>query len=510
MNKFRKELLAGAALLLTAGLTQAADLPTYKAAPVEYVRVCDAFGAGFFYIPGTDTCLRVNGAVRAEYTIRPDAPTDNTFAFARNLAGTTYARDVSVIRARAYLNADARTQTAYGTIRAYVSYRITTQSTEPGPFGGGSYTPAGATYGQRTSFFQGFTNPTSTFIDKGFIQFAGITAGRAQSFFDFDAQSHELINNSLANSNQPTELFAYTATFGKGFSGTISIEDRNERIIGDSGFLQSNLNPTDTKAGYLAYAGETVPDIIGNLRADEKWGSAQLAGAYHRVSSQTVVLPNGANVNPSDTDAFAAIAGVKILLPQVAKGDNFIIQGTYEKGAMDYINSINYDNGLTNVYSNNLAIGNPVNDGFVLPGGRIGLNTGYGGYATYQHYWTPEWNSSIYGDYVTIKNPYAAQLLTSGADNADIWQVGGNLNLDAREGPDHRRRGALYQPAPLWSGQSRRGRSGRHGQEGSGTGRFGRHPRPPLYPPGVLIDPSATGQVSASPGTPARASFFGE
>ena len=25
--------------------------------PVEYVRVCDAFGTGFFYIPGTETCV---------------------------------------------------------------------------------------------------------------------------------------------------------------------------------------------------------------------------------------------------------------------------------------------------------------------------------------------------------------------------------------------------------------------------------------------------------------------
>lgn len=27
------------------------------AAPVEYVRVCDAYGTGFFYIPGTETCI---------------------------------------------------------------------------------------------------------------------------------------------------------------------------------------------------------------------------------------------------------------------------------------------------------------------------------------------------------------------------------------------------------------------------------------------------------------------
>ncbi len=44
-----------------------ADLPVKKAIPIEYVRVCTAYGAGFFYIPGTDTCLRVSGRARAEY-----------------------------------------------------------------------------------------------------------------------------------------------------------------------------------------------------------------------------------------------------------------------------------------------------------------------------------------------------------------------------------------------------------------------------------------------------------
>ncbi|WP_156830986.1 YadA C-terminal domain-containing protein [Kaistia granuli] len=29
------------------------------AAPIEYVRVCDAFGTGYQYIPGTETCVKV-------------------------------------------------------------------------------------------------------------------------------------------------------------------------------------------------------------------------------------------------------------------------------------------------------------------------------------------------------------------------------------------------------------------------------------------------------------------
>ena len=406
----------------------AADLPFNKAAPVEYVRICDAYGTGFFYIPGTDTCLRMSGSVRGEYTVRGNAPTGNQFARSINLGGTIYNRDVLSIRARAFLNADARTATAYGTVRTFISYRFTTQSTAAGPVGGGSFTPAGSLFSEKTSIYQGASNPQAL-IDKAFIQFAGITAGRAQSFFDFDAQSRELLSNSLANSNQSTELLAYTATFGNGFSATLSVEDRNERVVGDDGFLPTNLNPTATKAGYLAYAGETVPDIVGALRVDQTWGSAQLAGAYHLVSSEAVTLPSGVSVAPKDKDGFAAIAGVRVLLPFLAKGDNFTLQGTYETGAMDYINPVNYENGITNIYSHDLSISLPVNDGFILPGGSIGLNRGYGGYGAIQHYWSNEWNSTLFGSYVEIRNPLAAQLISSSGvgDDARIFQVGGNL-----------------------------------------------------------------------------------
>src|SRR6478609_6307402 len=60
-------LLTSAAALVAATGAQAADLPSRKAAPVEYVRVCSTYGAGFFYIPGTDTCIRVGGRARFEW-----------------------------------------------------------------------------------------------------------------------------------------------------------------------------------------------------------------------------------------------------------------------------------------------------------------------------------------------------------------------------------------------------------------------------------------------------------
>ena len=66
MKLLKSSMLGSAAAFAAVGAAHAADLPIKKAAPIEYVRVCSAYGAGFFYIPGTDTCLRVSGRARFE------------------------------------------------------------------------------------------------------------------------------------------------------------------------------------------------------------------------------------------------------------------------------------------------------------------------------------------------------------------------------------------------------------------------------------------------------------
>ena len=99
MTRARSFLGSVAGLCAAAG-AQAADLPVQKVAPVEYVRVCTAVGEGFFYIPGTDTCLRIGGRVRAE----------------RIAIETFDRRDDGIgFLTSGRLNVDARTQTEYGT-----------------------------------------------------------------------------------------------------------------------------------------------------------------------------------------------------------------------------------------------------------------------------------------------------------------------------------------------------------------------------------------------------------
>src|SRR6218665_1628785 len=74
-----KSLLIGSAAALAAvSGAQAADaIVAAEPEAVEYVRVCDAFGTGYFYIPGTETCLKIGGLVRFQVDFGQDANSYN-------------------------------------------------------------------------------------------------------------------------------------------------------------------------------------------------------------------------------------------------------------------------------------------------------------------------------------------------------------------------------------------------------------------------------------------------
>jgi hypothetical protein len=63
MSKIKSLILGSAAALVAATGAQAADLPV-KAKAVQYVKICSLYGAGFYYIPGTDTCIKLGGYVQ--------------------------------------------------------------------------------------------------------------------------------------------------------------------------------------------------------------------------------------------------------------------------------------------------------------------------------------------------------------------------------------------------------------------------------------------------------------
>ena len=104
--KLKTLLLGSAAAFAVAGGAQAADLSV--AEPVDYVRVCDAFGVGYWYIPGTDTCIKIGGYV--EFTTKFHTLQSTYSYHSSNWQFVT----------EAGLNFTAKSMTEYGELVGYV------------------------------------------------------------------------------------------------------------------------------------------------------------------------------------------------------------------------------------------------------------------------------------------------------------------------------------------------------------------------------------------------------
>lgn len=358
MKLVKSLLLGSVAGLAAVSVASAADLPSRKAAPVEYVRVCSAYGAGFFFIPGTDTCLRISGRVRAEY---------------RYLETFGRAADATGWRARAQLNLDARTQTAYGTLRTFFRFEHTRNS--------GNYGAAGQLGGGAG---------VTVDLNKAFIQWAGITAGRATSFFDFYANS--VIWGRLAGTDtygRDPIVLAYTATFGSGFSATLSLEDPTTRRLRAGVF-----------ANEILYAGQRMPDIVGNIRVDQAWGSAQLSAGVRQLN---VLNRTPAGNFAGTTYGFGIQGGLKVNLPMLAAGDHLWLQAAYAEGANDYVlNGV----GIPGLGSTNITGGDAYLDVF----GNVKKAKAFGVTVAFVHFWTPTIRQGIGASYARLD--YAASVET--------------------------------------------------------------------------------------------------
>lgn len=399
MKLVKSLLLGSAAGLVAAAGAQAADLPSKKAAPVDYVRVCPAslgYGAGFFVIPGTETCLRVSGRVRAEYLMGERfLGSDDNYGF----------------RARGQIRLDARTQTAYGTLRTFINYEVTNSS---GTYNRGVHsTGPNFVAGSGINTVNGGVGASGINLAAAFVQFGPITAGRAQSFFDFYADA--LNFGPVRGSDQVLNLLAYTATFGGGFSATIAIEDGIERsqFAGAAG----------TGSG-----GNTVPDIVANLNWTQGWGSVQLSAAAHQNTAAAFRDVLGNRVD--DKWGFAVQGGLKLNLPMLAAGDVFYLQAAYAQGAISYLGY--GGNGGGSTWGANSRVGHVdiVNtDRVVNALGNQSQTKGWAVTAGLLHYWTPTVRQAVFGSYSRLE--YSA-LVEAGviAGTANVRPSGAQVSSD--------------------------------------------------------------------------------
>ena len=144
---------------------------------------------------------------------------------------------------------DARTQTEYGTLRAYTLIGYTNETPSNGVNVVGQ---APTLYATRAS-----------------LQFAGFTLGKASSFYDswsVPANSYFAVwSSDTGDAGQM--LAAYTFQFGNGFSGTLAAEDPRKNAIVNTSLA---ANPF-TVGGIPATDSQQMrfPDFVANLRVDQ-------------------------------------------------------------------------------------------------------------------------------------------------------------------------------------------------------------------------------------------------
>ncbi|MHC5655293.1 porin [Stappia sp. ICDLI1TA098] len=284
----RHSIAVSLAALFLAGAGEnagAAGASPTQVEPVDYVRVCDAYGSGFFYVPGTQTCLRISGRVRAEYRVRGfgdmasawDDRTDNS----------------TQTRARGYARFDSRSDTEYGLLRTYVEAFLTADS--------------------------GATATTTVGIDHAFISLGGFTIGKTQSVWDYwTGYAYGAIFTDYSN----TKLWSvsYTGELADGLSATLAIEDNSKR--------RTNLVQLGAPATVIASGGPRMPDIVARLKHDGDWGGAQAMGALHQVMFAA---------GPGKTRiGYALGAGVEVKLPVIGPKDRLMLQAIYTHGASRY------------------------------------------------------------------------------------------------------------------------------------------------------------------------------
>jgi hypothetical protein len=419
--KMVKSLILGTAAGLVAMTgAQAADLPV-KAKPVQYVKICSLYGAGFYYIPGTDTCIKIGGFVRTEWMMNAGG------SFTPSITGQTYDREFSDTqnRSRMAITADVRSQTEYGTLRSYFQ------------------TGWNATNGDQAT--------GSLYINRGFIQLAGFTAGLSSSFFDdfgFAAYSNQTNYIGSDVGGAGINVIGYTAQLGNGLSASVAIEDANTR---------RRSIATDTSG----YGGAHLPDFTANLRVDQAWGSAQIMGAIHEVyPGQLVGLHN------DNKYGFAVGGSVKFNLPMLGKGDNIAAQAVYGKGATGY----NIRAAALGTVKGGVTVAGVVEDA-VCSATALGceLTETWSVVAGYNHGWNAKWKTSIYGGYAEANHSSTAETyagVAAGALDYSFWQLGSrtvwtpvaNLDLsvdvmyNSLDGAPASNTGGIARRTDVWAG----------------------------------------------------------
>jgi hypothetical protein len=394
------------------------------------VKVCSLYGAGYYYIPGTDICMKVGGYVRYQSNWSNGGSSISNGP-AEGTGGRNTRSDSSdwQQRTRAVATFDTRQQTQYGTLRTYLLMGFQQDTTAGAP-----------------------TTSPAVYITRGFIQIAGFTFGKATSFYDFfprAAVAYHAGSIFAPDTGDGGQIVAaYTAQLGNGVSASIAAEHSQRKATvgatgGAAGVTAQNAftlgaAPTSNTLGGVGNTATGNPDIVANIRVDGAWGAFQLAGVLHDASASYYSNVSGFTESaghPGNKWGWGISPGLRINTPFIAAGDYFVVSGSYTQGAATFASSSNSNSKLIwngqnlaygfltdSVYGGNAGAGN---------GTDVQLTTAWSVAAAYEHYWTPNLHTSFYGSYLKVSHNATAQsLICAGNATSTALPMAATCNPD--------------------------------------------------------------------------------
>ncbi|CAN7420854.1 porin [Rhizobium sp. LjRoot254] len=243
-------LLGSAAALAVVSGAQAADaVVAAEPEPMEYVRVCDAYGTGFFYIPGTETCLKIRGELRYEKRFSSDGTEKYDRA---GLLSDNVSKDSYDNHTRLRLDTEAKNDTEWGT--AFSWFRIQSDSVNNGEDIYGDGNNSYLTY----YFYFGI----------GGLEFGNYDSLWAKFMGDGSRTDDGSIYSTDFNYPDSRQYVSYTADFGS-IKAFISLDNDADE------FYKPEDHDGDGVAGKRGR--QYLPDISGGFMGT--WGNYQAGAA---------------------------------------------------------------------------------------------------------------------------------------------------------------------------------------------------------------------------------------
>jgi hypothetical protein len=253
--KIKSLLLGSAAALVAVSGARAADaVVVAEPEPMEYVRVCDVYGSGFYYMPGTETCLKVSGYVRV------DIRGGDLFESISEDGEETYDN-----RARFQLRVDARSETELGTLRSYAAVDFQYEGTN-------GQNPVGIDPDTNDLVYDTtYDNEDGIAWEHIYIELGGFRIGKTDSLFStFTDYSSGVLNDGLVPYGPFATLqIAYTYTGPNGFSAAIAVEQGDE----DEGGITQDY----------------APFVVGGVSLTQGWGKIGLVAGWDTDQEEVAV-----------------------------------------------------------------------------------------------------------------------------------------------------------------------------------------------------------------------------